>query len=68
MKCKCGSSETKLVFGFLKTCVGCGSCPPRYEKVTDLFDALSKPMRKHRSGKTYIVKDSNIKVEEGEEE
>jgi len=32
MKCQCGSSETKLVFGFLKACKGCGSCPPRYVK------------------------------------
>jgi len=52
LKCKCGSSETKLVFGFLKACKGCGSCPPRY-------------VRENRSGKTYTVK-TNIKGEEEE--
>ena len=54
MKCACGSSETKLVFGLLKTCKGCGSCPPRYG-------------RKHRSGTTYTVKGVNIKKGEEEE-
>jgi len=51
MKCKCGSSETKLVLGFLKACKGCGSCPPRY-------------IRDNRSGTTYTVKSVNIKEEE----
>ena len=51
MKCKCGSSETKLVLGFLKACKGCGSCPPHY-------------VRDNRSGTTYTVKSVNIKGEE----
>lgn len=67
MKCRCGSTETKLVFGLLKTCKGCGSCPPRYAKV-DLSNALSDSNKKQRSGTTYIVKDSNIKIEGDEEE
>ena len=63
MKCKCGSSETKLVLGFLKACKGCGSCPPRYVKI-DLSNTLSDSNKKHRSGTTYTVKSVNIKEEE----
>ena len=66
MICACGSSETKLVFGFLKTCKGCVSCPPRYVK-SDLSNALSDSNKKHRSGTTYTVKDVNIKKGDEEE-
>ena len=66
MKCRCGSSETKLVFGFLKACKGCGSCPPRYAKV-DLSNALSDSNKKQRSGTTYTVKGVNIKKGDEEE-
>jgi len=66
MMCQCGSSETKLVFGLLKTCKGCGSCPPRYVKA-DLSNALSDSNKKHRSGTTYTVKGVNINKGDEEE-